>query len=92
MLADKRLRNIVDYPKLYDVLSRRQDSLAASPTSCGIVTTNGPCEVQTMTGTGRRQGQQLRRYLDDYDILVRAMKRCSILDKVLGASRVSRQP
>jgi hypothetical protein len=80
MLADKRMRAIVDYPKLYEgfpgvkirggisyfVWDREQ---------------NGPCEVQTIWD-GQPTGPAVARYLDAYDILIRRNEAVSILEKV----------
>lgn len=80
MLSDKHLRNIVDFPKLYEgfpgvkirggvsyFLWDRQHS--------------GPCSVQTMWD-GQPTGPAVARPLDAYDILVRRNEAVPILEKV----------
>jgi site-specific DNA-methyltransferase (adenine-specific) len=80
MLADKRMRNIVDYPKLYE-------GFPGVKIRGGISyflwdrEHNGPCEVQTVWD-GRPSGQAVARYLDAYDVLVRRNEAVPILDKV----------
>lgn len=95
MLADKRMRSITDYPKLYEgfpgvkirggisyFLWDRQHS--------------GPCSFQTIWD-GRPTGPAVARHLDAYDILVRRNEAVPILDKVASkgeptlASKVSSQ-
>lgn len=80
MLSDKRLRAIVDYPKLYEgfpgvkirggisyfIWSREH---------------NGPCTVQTIWD-GEATGPAVARYLDAYDVLVRRNEAVPILEKV----------
>lgn len=80
MLSDKRMRHIVDYPKLYEAFpgvkirggisyflwDRQHD---------------GPCEVQTIWD-GEPTGPAVARYLDAYDILVRRNEAVPILEKV----------
>lgn len=80
MLSDKRIRHLVDYPKLYDgfpgvkirggvsyFLWSRDDP--------------GPCRVQTMWD-GQPLGTPVERYLDAFDVLVRRNEGVSILEKV----------
>lgn len=80
MLADKRFRALVDYPKLYDgfpgvkirggvsyFLWDREHS--------------GSCSIQTMWD-GRPVGPPVERDLDQYDVLVRRNEAVSILEKV----------
>lgn len=80
MLSDKRLRNIVDYPKLYEgfpgVKIRGGISYFLWDRDY-----NGPCEVQTIWD-GKPTGPAVARHLDVYDILVRRNEAVSILDKV----------
>lgn len=80
MLSDRRMRAIVDYPKLYEgfpgvkirggisyfLWSREHD---------------GPCEVQTIWD-GKPTGPAVSRYLDAHDILVRRNEAVPILEKV----------
>lgn len=82
MLGDRRMRNLVDYPKLYD-------GFPGVKIRGGISyflwdrQHNGPCTVQTMRD-GQPIGDAVARYLDDYDVLVRWNQAVSILDKVRG--------
>lgn len=83
MLVDRRLRNIVDYPKLYD-------GIPGVKIRGGISyflwdrDHDGPCTIQTMWD-GRPVGEPVARFLDAYDVLVRWNEAVSILDKVRGA-------
>jgi len=80
MLSDKRMRSIVDYPKLYE-------GFPGVKIRGGISyflwdrEHNGPCEVQTIWD-GQPTGPALARYLDAYDILVRRNEAVPILEKV----------
>jgi site-specific DNA-methyltransferase (adenine-specific) len=80
MLSDRRMRRIVDYPKLYEgfpgvkirggisyFLWEREHS--------------GPCDVQTIWD-GQPTGPAVARHLDTYDILVRRNEAVPILEKV----------
>jgi hypothetical protein len=80
MLADRRIKALVDYPKLYDgfpgvklrggvsyfLWDREHD---------------GPCSIQTMWD-GEPLGEPVERYLDSYDVLVRRNEAVGILEKV----------
>ncbi len=80
MLSDKRLRNIVDYPKLYEafpgVKVRGGISYFLWDRDYG-----GPCEVQTIWD-GEPTGPAIARHLDAYDVLVRRNEAVPILEKV----------
>jgi len=80
MLADRRMRSIVDYPKLYEgfpgVKIRGGISYFLWDRDY-----NGPCEVQTIWD-GKPTGPAVARYLDVYDILVRRNEAVPILEKV----------
>lgn len=80
MLSDRRLRNIVDYPKLYEgfpgVKIRGGISYFLWDRDY-----HGPCEVQTIWD-GQPTGPAVSRYLDAYDILVRRNEAITILEKV----------
>jgi len=80
MLSDKRMRKIVDYPKLYEgfpgVKIRGGISYFLWDRDY-----KGPCEVQTMW-EGQPTGPAVSRYLDAYDILVRRNEAVPILEKV----------
>lgn len=88
MLSDKRIRHLVDYPKLYDAfpgvkirggvsyfLWSRDDP--------------GPCRIQTMWD-GQPLGTAVERHLDAYDVLVRRNEAVSILEKVRAADDTKR--
>ena len=95
MLSDKRLRSIVDYPKLYE-------GFPGVKIRGGISyflwdrEHNGPCEVKTIWD-GQPTGPAVARHLDAYDILVRRNESVPILEKVRAKgeptldSRVSSQ-
>lgn len=80
MLADKRMRTIVDYPKLYE-------GFPGVKIRGGISyflwahDYNGPCEIQTIWD-GQPTGPAVARYLDAYNILVRRNEAVPILEKV----------
>lgn len=80
MLADRRLRNVVDYPKLYEgfpgVKIRGGISYFLWDRDY-----NGPCEVLTMWD-GEPTGPAVARFLDAHDVLVRRNEAVPILDKV----------
>jgi site-specific DNA-methyltransferase (adenine-specific) len=82
MLKDSRLRNLVDYPKLYDgfpgVKIRGGVSYFLWDREY-----EGPCTVQTMWD-GEPLGPPVARRLNAYDVLVRRNDAVSILDKVLA--------
>ena len=95
MLADKRLRSIVDFPKLYE-------GFPGVKIRGGISyflwdrQHNGPCSVQTLWD-GQPMGPAVARHLDSFDVLVRRNEAVPILDKVRAkgeptlSSRVSSQ-
>lgn len=80
MLSDKRMRSLVDYPKLYE-------GFPGVKIRGGISyflwdrDHNEPCEVQTVWD-GEPTGPAVARYLDAYDILVRRNEAVPILEKV----------
>lgn len=80
MLSDKRMRRIVDYPKLYE-------GFPGVKIRGGISyflwerEHDGPCEVQTIWD-GQPTGPTVARHLDAYDILVRRNEAIPILEKV----------
>ncbi|MFN3314763.1 MAG: Eco57I restriction-modification methylase domain-containing protein, partial [Hyphomonas sp.] len=80
MLKDKRLRKIVDYPKLYEgfpgVKIRGGISYFLWDRDC-----HGPCEVQTIWD-GQPTGPAVARHLDAYDVLIRRNEAVPILEKV----------
>lgn len=80
MLADHRLRTLVDFPKLYDgfpgVKIRGGVSYFLWDRDY-----DGPCTVQTMW-SGEPLGEPVARYLDQFDVLVRRNEAVPILEKV----------
>lgn len=80
MLADKSIRKLVDYPKLYDAFP----GVKIRGGICYFMRDknhHGPCEVQTMWDNAPL-GKPVLRNLDEYDVLVRRNEAVSILDKV----------
>lgn len=82
LLGDKRIRNLVDYPKLYDAFPgvKIRGGISYFLWDRDY---NGPCTVQTMQD-GKPVGQAVARHLDAYDVLVRWNDAVPILDKVLA--------
>jgi Eco57I restriction-modification methylase len=84
MLSDKRMRNIVDYPKLYEgfpgVKIRGGISYFLWDRDHG-----GPCEIQTIWD-GEPTGPAVARHLDAFDVLVRRNEAVPILAKVRAKS------
>ena len=80
MLTDNRLRNIVDFPKLYEafpgVKIRGGISYFLWDRSY-----QGPCQVQTIWD-GQPTGPAASRYLNAFDVLVRRNEAVPILEKV----------
>lgn len=80
MLKEQRLRNLVDYPKLYDGFP----GVKIRGGVCYFLWDRdyrGPCTVQTMWD-GEPLGPPVARPLNAYDVLVRRNEAVSILDKV----------
>lgn len=80
MLKEQRLRNLVDYPKLYDGFP----GVKIRGGVCYFLWDrdySGPCTVQTMWD-GEPLGPPVTRPLNAYDVLVRRNEAVSILDKV----------
>jgi site-specific DNA-methyltransferase (adenine-specific) len=80
MLSDKRLRKIVDLPKLYDAFPgvKIRGGLSYFLWERDY---EGPCSVQTMWER-EPLGPAVERYLDTYDVLVRRNEAVPILEKV----------
>lgn len=82
MLSDHRMRQIVDFPKLYE-------AFPGVKIRGGISyflwerEHDGPCTVQTMWD-GQPVGLAVSRYLDDFDVLVRRNEAVPILHKVMA--------
>lgn len=87
MLDDRRLRNIVDYPKLYDgfpgVKIRGGISYFLWERDY-----DGPCTIQTMWD-GQPVGEPVARFLNDYDVLVRWNSAVPILEKVRSKAELT---
>lgn len=84
MLADHRMRDIVDYPKLYEAFPGVKIRGGVSYFLWDR-DYNGPCTVQTVWD-GRPVGEAVSRYLDAYDVLVRRNEAVPILEKVRAAN------
>lgn len=80
MLSDHRLREIVDYPKLYEAFPGVKIRGGVSYFLWDREY-DGPCTVQTMWD-GKPVGEPVARYLDTYDVLVRRNEAVPILEKV----------
>lgn len=82
MLADKRIRTLVDYPKLYDGFPgvKLRGGVSYFLWDSGH---DGPCSIQTMWD-GEPVGEPVERYLGAYDVLVRRNEAVGILEKVRG--------
>ncbi|MDR6708371.1 site-specific DNA-methyltransferase (adenine-specific) [Novosphingobium sp. 1748] len=83
MLSDRRLRNIVDYPKLYEAFPGVKIRGGISYFLWDRDNT-GPCCLQTIWD-GQPTGPTAERYLDAYDVLVRRNEAVPILEKVRAA-------
>lgn len=80
MLADHRMHDIVDYPKLYEAFPGVKIRGGVSYFLWDR-DYDGPCTIQTMWD-GQPVGEPVARYLDAYDVLVRWNAAVPILDKV----------
>jgi site-specific DNA-methyltransferase (adenine-specific) len=80
MLSDKRMRSIVDYPKLYEAFPGVKIRGGISYFLWDSEH-NGPCTVQTIWD-GQPTGPAVARDLDAYDVLVRRNEAVPILEKV----------
>lgn len=80
MLSDKRMRRIVDYPKLYEGFPGVKIRGGISYFLWDREHT-GPCEVQTIWD-GQPTGPAVARHLDAFDVLVRRNEAVPILEKV----------
>ncbi|QGH69788.1 Eco57I restriction-modification methylase domain-containing protein [Pseudactinotalea sp. HY158] len=80
MLADHRMHDIVDYPKLYEAFPGVKIRGGVSYFLWDREH-DGPCTIQTMWD-GQPVGERATRYLDAYDVLVRRNEAVPILDKV----------
>jgi hypothetical protein len=80
MLSDKRMRSIVDYPKLYEAFPGVKIRGGISYFLWDREH-DGPCTVETIWD-GQPTGPAVARHLDAYDILVRRNESVPILEKV----------
>ncbi|MHA7862135.1 Eco57I restriction-modification methylase domain-containing protein [Tessaracoccus sp. Y36] len=80
MLSDHRMRNIVDYPKLYEAFPGVKIRGGVSYFLWDR-DHDGPCTIQTMLD-GAPVGHAVARYLDEYDVLIRRNEAVPILEKV----------
>lgn len=80
LLSDRRMRNLVDYPKLYEAFPGVKIRGGVSYFLWDR-DYNGPCTIQTMWD-GEPVGEAAARYLDAYDVLVRRNEAVPILEKV----------
>ena len=83
MLADRRLRSLVDYPDSREVFPG-VDIAGGISFFLWDSSWSDKCNVTTVLGSVA--GPTLSRYLDDYDILVRYNEAVPILERVLGSS------
>lgn len=83
MLADRRLRVLVDYPDSRDVFAG-VDIAGGISYFLWDSSWNDKCRVTVVSGG--LVGPTLSRYLNDYDILVRYNEAIPILERVLGSS------
>ncbi len=84
MLGDHRMRNIVDYPKLYEAFPGVKIRGGVSYFLWDREH-DGPCTIQTMWD-GQPVGTPTARYLDAHDVLVRRNEAVPILEKVKARS------
>lgn len=80
MLSDHRMREIVDYPKLYEAFPGVKIRGGVSYFLWDR-DYDGPCTIQTVWD-GKPVGEPAARYLDEYDVLVRRNESVPILEKV----------
>lgn len=82
MLSDRRMRHLVDYPRLYDAFPGVKIRGGISYFLWDREY-DGPCTVQTMW-EGEPVGEPVARHLDQFDVLVRWNEAVPILEKVLA--------
>jgi site-specific DNA-methyltransferase (adenine-specific) len=83
MLADRRLRSLVDYPDSREVFAG-VDIAGGISYFLWDSSWNGKCEVTSISGGVA--GATLSRYLNEFDILVRYNEAVPILERILGSS------
>jgi site-specific DNA-methyltransferase (adenine-specific) len=84
MLADKRMRALVDFPDASEAFPGTQIKGGVSYFLWDR-SWNDPCEVTTIHG-GKLTSPPMKRYLGAYDVLVRRNEAVPILEKVLKAN------
>jgi len=80
MLADTHLRQLVDFPKLYEVFDGAKIRGGVSY-FLWDASFSGPCTFRTVID-GLPAGPPMERYLGDFDVVVRRNEAVSILNKV----------
>ena len=80
MISDHHLKTLVDFPKLYEPFPTVKIRGGVSYFVWDSAY-DGPCLVQTMEG-GKPASPAIRRYLDEYDVLIRRNEAVPILNKV----------
>lgn len=80
MLSDKRMRRLVDYPKLYEAFPGVKIRGGISYFLWDMEH-DGPCDVETVWD-GQPTGPAVARHLDAFDVLVRRNEAVPILKKV----------
>lgn len=80
LLSDRRMRSIVDYPKLYEAFPGVKIRGGVSYFLWDREH-DGPCTIQTMWD-GKPVGEPVARYLDAYDVLIRRNEAVPVLEKV----------
>jgi hypothetical protein len=83
MLADRRLRSLVDYPDSREVFAG-VDIAGGASYFLWDSSWNGKCEVKTIRAG--LVGPTMERYLDQYDVLVRYNEAITLLERVLTPS------
>lgn len=85
MLADKRMRALVDFPDAAEAFPGTQIKGGVSYFLWDN-SWNGPCEVTTIHGC-KPTSPPMKRYLGTYDVLVRRNEAVPILEKVLKTNK-----
>ena len=83
MLADRRIRKLVDYPDSREVFAG-VDIAGGVSYFLWDASWTGKCTVSTVSGEAIIE--PMDRFLDEYDILVRSNGAVSILNRVIGSS------
>lgn len=83
MLADRRLRSLVDYPDSREVFAG-VDIAGGASYFLWDSAWDGPCEVTTVQGDST--GPTMSRLLDEFDIFVRSNQAIPILERVLATA------